>query len=311
MEVNRWELKRDDELFPQSIKEQPSIKVDVLYGLGNPEALSDTCVSIIGSRMASPYGLAICEIAGRVAGESGITVVSGGARGCDHAASRAALDAGGKTIIVSGCGADRIYPSSSEDVFRAAVAQGGCIVTMEPWGTPPIPYNFPKRNGLIAALSPVLLVAEAGAKSGTMSTVDAALSMDRTIYAVPGSIFSPQSQSVNRLIGEGAMPICSEVDLESRLSLDYGVLRVVAEGVESKAGNLISALVAQPMRLDELAPRLGVDALTLLPTLGDYESRGIVEHLPDGKYSLTAWAYQQYRTTRTFAAEESQHRKDE
>ncbi len=299
MEANKFELTRDDELFPEFIKEQPSIKVERLYGIGNPEALSNKSVSIIGARSATPYGIAIAQMAGRVAGESGITVVSGGARGCDYAASRAALDAGGTTVIVPGCGADRIYPRSSEDAFRGAVAQGGCIVSIEPWGTPPLPHNFPKRNVIIAALSEVLLVAEAGERSGTMSTADAALQMDRTIYAVPGSIFSPTSQGTNRLISEGALPICSEVDLETRLSLDFGVMRMLVEGKPREVSELVSALVALPLRADELAPRLGIDTLTLLRMLADYESRGIVEHLPDGRYSLTANAYEGYRTSTT------------
>lgn len=303
MEVERWEIKRDDDLFPASLRDEPNLSVDVLYGLGNPEALSDTSISIIGARKATPYGIAVSEMAGRIAGESGITVVSGGAMGCDYAASRAALEAGGKAVIVPGCGADRIYPRTSEDVFRSAVAHDGCIVSLEPWGTPPKPFLFPKRNVIIAALSPVLMVAEAGLRSGTSSTADAALQMDRTIYAVPGSIFSPLSQGTNKLICEGAQPICSEVDLEQRISLDYGILRVVTEGVPSQAGEVISALVSQPMRLDELAPRLGMDTLYLLRKLADYESRGIVEHLLDGRYSLTAHAYKEYRMTKTFDPE--------
>ena len=295
MEVEKWELKQDDDLFPESIRDEPSVKVETLYGLGNPEALSDTSVSIIGARMATPYGVSVAQMAGRVAAESGITVVSGGARGCDYAATRAALDAGGKTVIVSGTGADRIYPRSSEDIFRDTVARGGCIVSMEPWGTGPLPYLFPKRNVIIAALSRALFVVEAGNKSGTMSTADAALQMDRAIYAVPGSIFSPYSQGTNRLISEGALPICSEVDLEARLSLDFGVMRILAEGSAEQTDELMMALVASPMRLDELSSSSNQDTLALLRTLAEYESRGIVEHLPDGRYSLTALAYQEYR----------------
>ncbi len=295
MDYKRWELRPDDELFPPALRDNSNAKVEVLYGIGNPECLSEAALAIIGARRATPYGIAIAEMAGRVAGESGIVVVSGGAMGCDCAASRAAMDAGGKTVIVTGTGADRIYPSSSESVFRDAVARGGAIVSIEPWGTSPLPFVFPKRNVIIAALCSVLLVAEAGERSGTMSTADAALEMDRTIYAAPGSIFSPTSQGTNRLICEGALPICSEVDLEQRLTMDFGVLRVVAEGVAGPMGEIFSALVAMPMRPDELAPRLGQSTLTLLRTLADYESRGIVEHLPDGRYSLTAQAYEQYR----------------
>ena len=302
MDVNKFELTPDDELYPRSLKEDLSDKVEVLYGIGDPEVLQKTSVSIIGARRASPYGIAISQMAGRVAAESGIVVVSGGAMGCDSAASAAALDAGGKTVIVSGCGADRIYPSSSEAVFRRTVAQGGAVVSIEPWGSSPLPFRFPKRNVIIAALSPVLLVAEAGERSGTMSTADAAIQMDRTIYAVPGSIFSPLSQATNKLICDGAMPICNEVDLETRLSLDFGVARIVAEGVPNYMGEVISALVAGPLRPDELAAHLGQDTLTLLRTLTDYEARGIVDHLPDGRFSLSAKTYQGYRTAGTLAA---------
>ncbi len=295
--VEKWELRREDELFPKALLGSETRQVDVLYGIGNPEALSGDTISVIGARLATPYGLAIAETAGRVAAECQICVVSGGAMGCDHAASRAALDAGGQSIIVSGCGADRVYPASSADIFHDAVEAGGAIISLNKWGTPPKKYSFPRRNVIIAALSPVLMVAEAGERSGTMSTANAALEMNRTIYAVPGSVFSPTSLGTNRLIAEGAMPICSEVDLEMRISMDYGVMRVVMEGVTSEMGEVVSALAASPMRPDELATRLGQSVLTLLRTLADYESRGVVERLPDGRYSLSKEAYQQYRTT--------------
>lgn len=290
------ELRPDDELYPRMIRDSGA-RADVVYVNGDPEVLNEPSVSIIGARRATPYGLAISEMAGRIAGECGIVVVSGGALGCDHAASRAAIDAGGKTVIVAGCGADRIYPQSSCDVFRDAVEHGGAVLSIVPWGTPPSRYTFPKRNVIIAALSPTLLVAEAGERSGTMGTVDAALEMGRTIYAAPGSIFSPYSQGTNRLIRDGALPITSESDLEARLSLDYGVLRVVAQGEPRKVGEVVSALLASPMRPDELATRLDQSVLTLLRTLADFEARGIVEHLPDGRYSLTTQAYLQYRQT--------------
>ena len=297
MSGERWEITREDGLFPESLRGDETRQIQVLYGVGNPELLSAESISVIGARRATPYGQAIAEMAGRIAAESSICVVSGGAMGCDHAASRASIDAGGRTVVVSGCGADRVYPKSSEDVFHDAVECGGAVVSLSPWGAPPTKYSFPRRNVVIAALSPVLLVAEAGERSGTMSTANAALELDRTIYAVPGSIFSPNSAGTNRLISEGALPICSEVDLEMRISMDYGLLRVVMEDATSTMGEVVSALVASPWRPDELATRLGQSVLTLLQTLADYESRGIVVRLPDGRYSLTSEAYQQYRTS--------------
>ncbi|MBR3314932.1 MAG: DNA-protecting protein DprA [Atopobiaceae bacterium] len=297
MSAERWELEREDELFPESLREETTRHIKKLYGVGDPSVLNAASLSVIGARRATPYGIAIAEMAGRIAAECEVSVVSGGAMGCDHAASRAALDAGGTTVIVSGCGADDVYPRSSADIFHDAVECGGAVISLSPWGAPPTRSSFPRRNVVIAALSPALLVAEAGERSGTMSTANAALDMDRTIYAVPGSIFSPNSTGTNRLVTEGALPICSEVDLEMRISMDYGVMRIVMEGANAEMGEVASALAASPWRPDELAARLGQSVLTLLQTLADYESRGIVEHLPDGRYSLTSAAYQQYRTT--------------
>ncbi len=300
MDQTRWELRPSDDLFPGCLRDNEACSIKTLYVLGNPEVLSVPSISVIGARRATPYGIAVSEMAGRIAGESSICVVSGGAMGCDYAASRAALDAGGTTVIVSGCGADKVYPRSSEDIFRDAPRNGGAIVSLSPWGSRPAKFAFARRNAVIAALSPVLLVAEAGERSGTMITANAALEMDRTIYSVPGSIFSPTSTGANRLITEGALPICSEVDLEMRISMDYGTMRVVMEDASSEMGEVVSALAASPSRPDELAARLGQSVLTLLRTLADYEARGIVEHLIDGRYSLTSEAYQRYRTTSRF-----------
>jgi len=181
-----------------------------------------------------------------------------------------------------------VYPASSTDIYRDAVARGGAVISTERWGTGPRRYAFPKRNTLIAALSQCLLVVEAGAKSGTMTTADAAVELERTIYAIPGSIFSPNSSGTNRLIVEGARVIPDEPSLELVISLDYGIARFSRQETRGEPqGRVMSALVASPSRPDELAERLNEDVLTLLRTLTDYELRGIVAKLPDGRYSPT------------------------
>ena len=280
----RFALTEDDDRYPEALRDE-RVRAEVLYVRGDPSVLEGRMVSVIGARRATPYGIAVAEMAGRIAAESGITVVSGGAMGCDYAASRAALDAGGRTVIVCGHGADQVYPASSADVFADAIAHDGAVVAIERWGVPPTRYTFPKRNVIIAALSPVLIVAEAGERSGTMGTVDAALELDRTIYAVPGSIFSPESVGANRLICEGAAPIVSEEDLEMRISLDFGAVRLMMPGQKRELGRILSALVSSPMRPDDLANRLGEPALSVLVALSDYEASGLVVRLPDGRYS--------------------------
>lgn len=287
-------LRRGQEGFPEMLLDLTDPPIEALNVLGDAAVLHGSCISIIGARLATPYGIAVAQMAGRIAAECGLVVVSGGAKGCDRAASRAALDAGGRTVIVSGCGADQVYPSSSADIYQDALERGGAIVSLEDWGAGPRPYRFPKRNAVIAALSKSLFVTEAGLRSGTMSTADVALSLGRLIYAIPGSIFSPNSQGTNHLIAEGALIVTSEADLETRIALDYNVLHLGGTEGTWSGGKVISALVASPSTLDELSRSLGESVMTLLDTVADYEAKGIVERLPDGRYSVTVDAYRTY-----------------
>lgn len=282
----RWVIERGEDGWPPALEELAS-PPDRVYVRGDPGALRGPAVSVVGARHATPYGLAVAEMAGRVAAECGVTVVSGGAMGCDHAAGSAALAAGGVGVVVSGCGADVVYPESSRDVFEGAVASGGAVVSLERWGAPPRRWAFPKRNAVIAALAEVLVVTEAGPRSGTMSTADVAVELGRTIYAIPGSIFSPESAGTNRLIAEGARVIPDEQSLETAISLDFGVARLVERRPRREGGPVMSALLASPTRPDELAARLGGDVLTVMRTLTEYEARGLARRLPDGRYSPT------------------------
>ena len=288
-ECPRWELSPGDEAFPESLLQMED-PPQVLYGVGDVSVLSTMCLAVIGTRLATPYGLAVAEMAGRIAAESGVTLVSGGAMGCDAAALRGALDAGGRTIVVSGVGADRVYPKSSTDVFTRAPREGGAVIALVPWGSPVQKFAFLQRNVIIAALSTAVLVSEAGQRSGTTSTAMAATELGREVYAVPGSIFSPESLGANALIRDGAHIVASESDLEMLISRDYGVLRLLSEEVATPRGRVMSALVASPMRADDLANRLGYEPLELLRILADYEVNGAVVRLPDGRYAPTAEA---------------------
>lgn len=280
---DHWKIRPEDEVYPELLRDMEPCPS--LFGIGDPKSLLGPCVSVIGARKATPYGLSIAKMAGRVAAECGLVLVSGGALGCDHAAARGALDAGGRTVLVSGCGPDVVYPPSSADIYSGAICEGGAVVSMEGWGSHPTRFSFPKRNVVIAALSEVLFVTEAGRRSGTMSTADAALSLGRTVYAVPGSIFSPTSSGTNKLIADGSRIICDTRDLEVALSLDYGVSRMVTEAAPQAMGDMLSALMSNPMRPQELSEYLNQDLLELIKRLVELESKGIVHKLPDGRYS--------------------------
>lgn len=284
-DARRWELVPQDEWYPPALMELER-PPEVVRGIGDASCLSEPCLAVIGARRATPYGIAVAELAGRVAAECGVTVVSGGAMGCDYAAGMAAAAAGGRTIVVAGTGADVPYPASSLPVFEAAAANGA-VISLERWGQTPRRYAFPRRNAVVAALCRVLVITEASQVSGTMSTADAALELGRTLYAIPGSIFSPNSSGTNRLAAEGARIIPDEASLELAISMDFGVARFCSEGGRGPMGPVMAALLASPARPDELAARLNEGVLTLLKSLTDYEARGLVERLPDGRYSPT------------------------
>lgn len=278
-----WTIQQDDGLWPPQLIEEAKVKGPI-RGVGDPTVLASPSMAIIGARRATPYGLAVASLAGRVAAECGVTVVSGGAMGCDAAATRAAQRAGGRTIIVSGVGADQVYPHTSQDIFEEARASGA-VIALERWGAPPRRYAFPKRNRLIAGLCHSLLVAEAAMPSGTFSTAQAALDLDRTIYAAPGSIFSPEARGTNWLLEQGASMVVDDQALEMAIALDFGASRLVAERHRGEGGRIISALGSMAMRPEDLASYLGVEVLTLMKSLGELEAQGLVARLPDGRYS--------------------------
>lgn len=282
-----WELAKGDEDYPEQLtnigQEPPR-----LYGVGNKEALKAPLISIIGARKATPYGLACAQMAGRIAAECGITVVSGGAIGCDAAAGRAALDAGGKTIVVPGTGPDVLYPRSSDKLFYDAVMHGGCVVTNTKWETPPLRGCFVSRNTIIAALSRSLIVCEAGIKSGTSITAAKAAELGKRIYAVPGSIFSPTSQGTNHLLQDGASIICDEQSLEILISLDYELLRLVSEHQHIERDKLIAALAASPMNVGEIASYLTLSNAETFALIADYEAAGLISRQLDGKYAASS-----------------------
>lgn len=286
-QFSKHTLKPDDPRYPPQLKRDDH-KCPELNIVGNIDILNTPLISIIGARKATPYGLACAQMAGRIAAECGITVVSGGAIGCDSEAARSCLEHGGKTIVVPGCGPDILYPSSSDDLFYEAVLTGGCVLSNIDWGFGPTKQTFLSRNTIIAALSRSLIVCEAGVKSGTFSTATVAAELGRRVYAIPGSIYSATSKGTNHLLESGASIVCDEEALEALISLDYNVLRLVNEGTEIKRDKLLAALIANPMTASDIASFLGLSIPEAFALISDYEAAGIIERQMDGKYSPSA-----------------------
>lgn len=207
-------LSPDDTLYPALLRSIPAPPV-VLYTKGRMPYLDERLsAAIIGTRKATAYGIAVSEKLGRQFAQAGAVVVSGMARGCDAAANRGALRAGGITIGVLGCGVDICYPPEYRRLMDDIIATGA-VVSEYPPGTPPYGSNFPPRNRIISGIAQALVVTEAGIPSGTYITTTHALEQGRMVFAVPGNIDAPNSLGTNRMIKEGAVPLTCAWDLLS------------------------------------------------------------------------------------------------
>ena len=179
---------------------------DVLYTIGDMEILGERSVAVVGARKASAYGKWAAYHIGRRLAECGVVTVSGLAYGCDAEAHRGALEAGGKTVAVLGCGPDVGYPAGNAGLYRQIVDKG-LILSEYPPGTQPRAYRFPQRNRIISGVSEAVVVAEAGLSSGSLITAACAGEQGRSVFAVPGNISAAGSLGCNKLIQDGAVPV--------------------------------------------------------------------------------------------------------
>ncbi|OUP08232.1 DNA-protecting protein DprA [Collinsella sp. An2] len=289
---DRWVIERDSEDYPSCVREL-SDAPQRIYGRGDPTLLGRPALAIIGSRVATPYGIAASQMAARFAVEADVLVVSGGAIGCDQAGGLESLERGGKHVIVLGCGADVVYPRASAALFERTLAAGGAIISLDPWGTEPRRWAFPRRNRVIAALSLATFIGEAGLPSGTFSTAETALELGREVLAVPGSIFSAQSRGTNYLISEGACCIADEASLDVAISRIFGTLRRTAAHTgavptrDPAERAVLEALTASPLRSEDIARVAKLDTFSGLQLIGSLVVKGLVVQLPDGRYGAS------------------------
>lgn len=269
-----------------------------LYGIGCADALREG-LAVVGARKATPYGRSCAKRFATAAAERGVTIISGGARGCDAVAHEAALAAGAPTVAFLGGGCDRIYPAEHRGLFQRIVDGGGAVVSEKEWSFPPMPYAFRERNRLIAGLARATLIVEAGLPSGTFSTADEALAAGKEVLVVPGSIASAASAGANRLVYQGATPIVDDDSFADQLLALFGCLRspgqggkgvALAPGAPLAADPLLEALRAEPLGMEQLlgvarAARPGSDAMTeLMVWLAKATRDGLVAQYPDGRY---------------------------
>lgn len=289
--------------YPQALldTEDPPL---LLYLMGPASLLqhqpfpSDRCLAVVGSRNPTAQGAENARLFARALCGAGLTIVSGLALGVDAAAHEGALEAAtsagtmAATIAVVGTGLDRVYPRKNLDLAHR-IAAHGLIVSEYPLGTPPLPGNFPKRNRIISGLSQGTLVVEAALASGSLITARMAAEQGREVFAIPGSIHAPQSRGCHALIRQGAKLVESAQDVLEELKIPAttvpglpheGVNAPGAAASDETEDPVLAALGYDPMGLDALIARTGMDASTLQVALLELELDGRIARLPGGLF---------------------------
>jgi DNA processing protein len=244
-----------------------------LRGDADDEILSRPAVSIVGARACSSYGADVARALGRELGAAGVVVVSGLARGIDGEAHRGAIEAGGVTVAVLGCGVDRDYPAAHAQLARRIRASGLVVAEYAP-GVEPAPWRFPARNRIVAGLSQVTVVVEARERSGALITADLALEEGREVFAVPGEITSALSTGTNELLRLGAAPLISAQDVLERFGIDAAARMMPDLG--EQATRVHSTLQDGAATADELVAATGMSARELSTALTELELAGLV-----------------------------------
>lgn len=287
----------DDQEYPNRLAEIET-PPPVLYVRGNYLPEDNWAVAVVGTRRVTAYGRQVAESIARTLARCGVTLVSGLARGIDGVAHQAALDAGGRTLAVLGCGVDRIYPPEHRQLAER-ILSNGALMSDYAVGTPPEAHNFPPRNRIISGLSMATVVVEAGHKSGALITANFAADQGREVFAVPGNINSPLSKGTNRLIQQGAHPLLDPDEiletLELRLISEQREARTVLPADETEA-QLYTILNHEPMHVDEIRAQLDLPIEKVTAALAMMELKGLVRKASGMRYFAVREDKRRYKT---------------
>lgn len=271
--------------YPQSllnISDPPPL----LYFKGRRDLLLHDAIAIVGSRHATTQGLNNAAAFAQTLGATGLCIISGMAHGIDAAAHRGGLDTVGSSIAVVGTGLDKIYPAANRELAHS-LAEQGLLVSEFPLGTPPLAANFPRRNRIISGLSQGCLVVEASLQSGSLITARMAVEQGRDVFAIPGSIHSPQAKGCHFLIKQGAKLVECAQDILDELNASFAPVPIV-EPPTTDGHPLYAYLGFDPIDLDTLCLRSGLTIEALSAILLQLELEGRVATLPGGLYQRIA-----------------------
>jgi|UniRef100_A0A7V6A2W2 DNA processing protein len=285
----------DDPGYPLRLTEIP-FPPPVLFVKGEIKPEDSLALAMVGTRNASYYGKKTCRSLARELARRGVTIVSGLARGIDTVAHQGALEGGGRTLAVLGCGLDVVYPPENRELY-GLIPENGALITEYPLGAPPEAHNFPRRNRIISGLALGVLVVEAGLKSGTQITAQCALDQNREVLAVPGPVNSPTSAGPHRLIQTGAKLVQNVDDILAELPQAGGPIKAKAGAAPelprrpgpvlfAKDDPLLPLLGAAPLQLEELVQASHLPAAEVMSRLTLLELQGLVRELPGKCYVL-------------------------
>jgi DNA processing protein len=286
--VLTWE----DDLYPPLLAELRKIDQapPLLYMRGTVSEADIWALTIVGTRSISAYGRQVTHQLAADLAANGLTVVSGLARGVDAEAHTAAMDAGGRTIAVMGCGLDTIYPPEHRQL-AARIVQHGALLSPFPLQTAPEAKNFAPRSKVLSGLARGVLVTEASDKSGAMLTAGAALEHGREVFAVPGNITAHGSNGTNRLIQEGAHPVLAAEDVLGVLNLERVTQYVEAQtslpDVSDSERVVLQHLTRDPLHIDELTRACGMAVAQVSSSLTMLELKGMVRQVGTMTYVRT------------------------
>jgi DNA processing protein len=261
-------------------------------------------IAVVGARAASDAGRRMAQRLGLEFAARDFMVVSGLARGIDSEAHQGALDGGGRTVAVMGCGIDVIYPPENRKLAEAIVAGGGGVISELPVGTPPVAENFPTRNRLISGLCLGVVIVEAAEKSGSLITARMALEQNRQVFAVPGSPLTGRTRGSNRLLKEGARLVDCVEDVIEELAPQLGTVTArIKPDPEASVGEetvpatglielnetneiLVQLKGSERLHVDSIIEGTGLKAQTVLKLLLELELGGLVSQHPGKLFSL-------------------------
>jgi DNA processing protein len=274
--------------YPDLLRQVESGPV-ILYVRGSMREEDRFAIAIVGSRKPTHYGRVVAEKLSSELTGAGFTVVSGMARGIDTIAHVSSVTSGGRTIAVLGSGIDTVYPPENRGLMEK-IAESGYVVSEFPLGTKPNRENFPIRNRLISGLSLGVLVVEATRESGSLITAQHALEQNREVFAVPGSIISPNSSGTNDLIKRGAKLIERTEDIIEELGpMLKGFVRAREKSrieVTDEERRLCDILTGEPLHIDVISRELTLSPSRVLATLLNLELKGIVRQTEGKRFYL-------------------------